>query len=669
MPSAEAQARVWVIKALAKALRLEVDSLHVQQYVRDLPSLSAAGAAVGLSFETATENGVPRATLGTAESGWAPSVVLEQRGDEWLVERPGEGARWTHQREFSQDGAAPTQWVTAVPSAPLHALSHHQSPGQRLWALLRLERDDLVAIVAYASVVGLLTLATPLAVQALVSSVAFGTLLQPIVVLSTLLLAALGFQAVIRALQTQVVELIQERLFIRTSMDLAWRLPRVKRAAAEHSTGLSAETVNRFFDVVTLQKTSSFLLTDGIATVLQVAIGVLVLAFYHPALLGFAAVLVVLIVLVIVTPWRMGLLTSIEESKAKYGIAAWLQTLASSTALFRGSESAQFAIDRADALTRRYLDSRRRHFRILFGQTIGGLALQVFASAALLGLGGWLVLQRELTLGQLIAAELIVTSVTSGLAKSGKLLDSAYDLLTSLDKIGHMLDLPIEDESRVEAIPFEGPLRVEVQQAADEGHSPLSFDVAPGARLAIVGAEGHPLAEWLASLRVPASGSVSLNGVETSRARESEVCEQISLIQRRDIFEGSVLENVTAGRQSISTLEARAALETVGLLTTLRALPDGLDTRLQAHGFPLSQPNIVQLLVARAIVGRPCLIVINKSLESLDSETRARCVAALTNPAASWTLICLVADAAVALRTACNDVRQLGELASSKELS
>ena len=662
LPLSEAQSKIWLIKALASALRLELDPLHVQQSVRDLPSLRAAGASCGLLLDDAKAGGVPRASAGTAASGWAPVLVREERGEALLVERPGEPGQWLQRSVL--DAWADAEWVTAVPSAPLEALSHQPRPAQRLWALLRLERDDLAVIVAYAAVVGLLTLATPLAVQALVGSVAFGTLLQPIFVLSMILLAALTFQGLFRALQTQLVELIQERLFIRASMDLAWRLPRVKRLT-KHPFG--AEAVNRFFEVVTLQKTSSQLLTDGIATVLQVGIGVLVLAFYHPALLGFALVLVVFIGLVVVTPWRLGLATSIDESKAKYGVAAWLQTLASVTAIFRGTEGAQFAVDRADALTRRYLESRRRHFRVVFGQTVGGLGLQIIASASLLGLGGWLVVQRELTLGQLIAAELIVASITSGLAKSGKVLDAANDLMTSIDKLGHVLDVPIEDESLVEAIPLEGPLSVEVQAVAHEGYLPLSFTVAPGARLAIIGALGHPLAEWLAGLRAPSSGSVVLNGVETSRARASAVCEQVSLIQRGDLFDGSVLENVAVGRQSISALEARAALDAVGLLETVRLLPDGLDAPLLSTGFTLSQANVVQLLVARAIAGRPRLIVINESLEVLDSVTRLKCVAALTNPAARWTLVCLVSDAAVELRNACHDVRHLSDLTQRRE--
>ncbi len=654
-PATQTAAAVWVVEALARALRLAIDPLEVRRHARDTHSLVEAGGAVGLSIEQAgLEGPLPLATLGSAENGWRPALIRDRQGSRVLVERPEGEPAWVDAASLPLD----LQWVSAVVSAPLHDLAHHPSPGQRAWQLLRLEGDEVKVVALYAAVVGLLTVATPIAVQALVGSVAFGAVaLQPLVVLSLLLLVALTFQAVLQALQTRLVESIQERLFVRTAMDLAWRLPRVTREEVDH--GFGAETVNRFFDVVTLQKTASALLTDGIATILQVAIGVLVLAFYHPTLLAFAVVLVGSLMVVVGVPWQRGLATSVEESAAKYGVAAWLQTVASSTAAFRGAGGAQFAVERADALTRRYLDARRRHFVVLFGQTAGVLGLVVIASALVLGLGGWLVVQRELTLGQLVAAELIVAAITSSLAKSPKLLDHSYDLLTSLDKLGHLLDLPIEAEVRGEQIPGAGAIPVEVHRAREGDHAPISLAVTAGARLAMVGTERSALAEWLAGLRLPDSGSVVLNGVETSRARTPLLREHVALIAGGDLFEGTVLENVLVGRPSVTTAEARAALEQVGLLDHLRSLPEGLDTPLAHTGAPLTPSEVVQVLVARALAGTPRLIVVNLPLDVLDPARRQRCVAALTRADAPWTLVAMVPDASVALAQACEQVRSL----------
>lgn len=667
-----AQLTAWAVETLAAAVGVETDPLRVRQLGREsfgaraevsdellTSTVVAAAASARVSVqpvivEPATVQSAPLPLLCCAGGG---VVVTQRRGAELLVHRPDHDPRWMSvEALFEVLGPGSHPWLTAVPAAPLQDLGGadqgaHFSPARRLLALLNLERDDLQVIVIYAVAVGLLTLALPVAVQALVGTVAFGTLLQPIVVLTLMLLAALSFQATLRALQTRVVESLQQRVFVRTAADLAWRLPRVTRETAD--TGFGPESVNRFFDVITVQKTASVLLTDGLATALQISIGLVVLAFYHPALLAFDLVLLLLALAVVVLPFRRGLKTSIDESYAKYDVAAWLEELARPGSALRGAAGASFAAERADALTGRYLEARRKHFGVLFGQTLGALGLQVFASAALLGLGGWLVVQQSLTLGQLVAAELIVAAVASSLAKLGKLLDSAYDLLTSLDKLGHLVDLPIEDPSRGEPVPGQGAVRVEVHGAREGEQAAIDLEVPAGGRLAVVGAEGHPLGEWLGALRVPNQGAVSLNAVETSRARSPALRDRLAFVQHGDFFEGTVLENLTLGRVGVTTADARAALERVGLLDEVRSLSGGLDARLTHDGAPLTPSQLTRLLVARALAGAPRLIVMQESLESLDPAARALCVSALTRPGAPWTLVALVTDSSAALARAC----------------
>lgn len=667
-----AQLTAWAVQTLAAAVGVETDPLQVRQLGREafgaraevsdeLLSRTVAAAAASarvhvqpVIVEPANLESAPLPLLSCAGGG---VVVTERRRAEFLVHRPAQDPSWmSAEALFEVLGAGSHPWLTAVPAAPLQDLSGavhgaHPSPARRLLALVHLERDDLQVIVIYAVAVGLLTLALPIAVQALVGTVAFGTLLQPIVVLSLMLLAALTFQATVRALQARVVESLQQRVFVRTATDLAWRLPRVTRETAD--SGFGPESVNRFFDVLTVQKTASVLLTDGLATFLQISIGLVVLAFYHPALLAFDLVLLLLALAVVVLPFRRGLKTSIDESYAKYEVAAWLEALARPGSVLRGAAGASFAAERADALTGRYLEARRRHFAVVFGQTLGSLGLQVFASAALLGLGGWLVVQQSLTLGQLVAAELIVAAVASSLAKLGKLLDAAYDLLTALDKLGHLVDLPIEDPSRGEPVPGQGAVRVEVHGAREGDQPALDLEVAAGGRLAVVGAEGHPLGEWLGALRVPGEGAVSFNAVETSRARSPALRDRLALVQHGDFFEGTVLENLTLGRAGVTTADARAALERVGLLDEVRALPGGLDARLTHDGAPLTPSQLTRLLVARALAGAPRLIVMQASLESLEPAARALCVSALTRPGAPWTLVALVTDSGAALARAC----------------
>ncbi|MDP1823017.1 MAG: ABC transporter ATP-binding protein [Archangium sp.] len=599
--------------------------------------LVAAPADLGAAALETTELPIVNLTGGLA--------VVSRAGSRYELARPGSPPEQVSADEArAAAAAAGGTWLTAAPAVPLQALAQtadheHLSPLERLRGLMHLERDDLWVVVIYAAAVGLFTLATPIAVQSLVGSVAFGTLLQPIVVLSLLLLVALGFQAGLKALQTRVVESVQQRVFARTALDLAWRLPRMKPEAE----GVGPEAANRFFEVVTIQKATAVLLTDGIATVLQIAIGMLVLAFYHPTLFAFDIVLMVIAALLVFAPARRGLSTSIDESYAKYEVAEWLQQLARSGQAFRGAGAAGMALERADALTRRYLTARNAHFAVLFRQALGTLGLQVFASAALLGLGGWLVVRRELTLGQLVAAEIIVTTVTSSIAKLGKLLESTYDLLTSLDKMGHVLDLPIEEDRHPERLPGQGPLRVDLATPAH------SLTVKAGERVALAVPPGHAVADWLAGLRVPTEGVVRLNGVETRRARSADLHEDVVVIGLQGLFRGSVLENVTVGRDRITALEVRAALTRVELLDELNALPQGIDTVIDDEGRPLDASQALRVLVARALAGVPRLIVVNASLDGIGPRERQAVIAALTREGAPWTLISLVADAACPL--------------------
>lgn len=563
------------------------------------------------------------------------------------------------------DPDAPAEWLVAAPVTPLDPISSatlratpgrddhhgdHPSPLARLRALLRTERDDLWVVLIYAIAVGLLSLATPVAVQALVNSVAFGALLQPIVVLTVIVSAVLGFAALLRALQVRVVEAIQRRLFVRVALDLAHRLPRVDVRGLDGRYG--PELVNRFFDVLTVQKSAAIFLLDGLGLVLQTSIGMLVLAFYHPALLALDAVLLAAALFVVVYLGRGGTASSVEESKAKYAVAAWLEEVARHPHALRATSGAAFAQEHADALTRSYLAARRAHFRLVYRQIVGSLWLQVAASAALLGVGGALVIGRQLTLGQLVAAEIIVTTVVASFAKLGKHLETWYDLLAAADKLGHLADLPLEarhgdadfdtDRRGAGVRLHDVTYRYPAGPAALEG---LALTIAPGARVALTGPSGAgktTLAALLFGLRLPSAGYLEVDGVDTREASPAELRERVAVLgQSLEVIDGTILDNVFAGRTGLTRRDAWEALERVGLAQKVRGLTEGLDTHVAASGAPLSHGEAQRLMVARAVAAHPRLLVVDGALGGLDASSRAVVEAALFDTAAPWTLVVL----------------------------
>jgi putative ABC transport system ATP-binding protein len=540
------------------------------------------------------------------------------------------------------------------------AVSHdhheHLPPLERLIELMRPERRDLWLILALAIGSGLLALVPPVTVQALVNTVAMGGMGQPLAVLATLLFIFLAFYGFVFVLDSYLVELVQRRIFVRLAADLAHRLPQVSWEVHERQHG--AELVNRFFDVLTVQKVGSALLLDGVIIVTQAIIGLLLLAFYHPFLLAFDIVLLVGIAVVMFVLVRGAVPTAIDESISKYALVAWLEDVARNPWTFKSDGGPDLAIERTDVLAHDYLRARRSHFRLMLRLIIGLVSLYAIASTALLSIGGYLVIDAQLTLGQLVAAELIVTAVLASLVKFGKHLEGFYDLMAGVDKIGHLLDQPLERE-RGAAPDFAGPVSL-VMRDVFFAYGPkrpvfsgLELAIRPGERVALFGGPGSgksTLVDLLYGLHQPDSGYIEIDGVELGTLRLDALRSRIAVVGGRlEVVTDSLFENVRLGRTHIGPAEVERALAAVGLLKDAMNLPEaGLETELGPNGSPLSTAQTRLLLLARAIAGRPALLIVDGFLDEMDEAGRRSAAAALFAAEAPWTLLVLTCDAAVA---------------------
>jgi ABC-type bacteriocin/lantibiotic exporter with double-glycine peptidase domain len=540
--------------------------------------------------------------------------------------------------------------------------SVHPSPLTRLWQMVQPEFSDVGILLVVGLAVALLATAVPIAGQQLVRTVTFGTLYQPIIVLSMLLLMFLGFMGALQAMSVVVVELIQRRLFARTVADLSLRLPRADFMALQTANG--PELINRFLDITTVQKVVAGLLVDGLALVLTTVIGMTLLAFYHPFLLGYNLLLLALLLVVVLILGRGGTQTAISESFEKYRIAGWLEEMARCPLAFRLAGGANFALARADRLTAGYLHARHRHFRVLIRQILSLFAIQALASTTLLGLGGYLVMHEQLTLGQLVAAELIVTMIVGSFAKLAKHIEGFFDLMAAMDKLGHVIDLPLERGGHSLRVLPDVPLaelrsaRFALRSESDHATrsqsvkgTPLSIE--SGQHLAVLGKSGSGkshLADLLYGLKPPTDGTVLIGGCDVRELTPEVLRRHVALIRSVEVIAGSLEENVHFGRSEVDSAQIRLALQLAALHDEVASLSDGLHCVLTNDGGPLSGSQQARLMIARALAGRPKLLVIDGLVDQLPDDLLNRLLANLLGTETGSTLLVFTGREDVAKR-------------------
>ena len=625
--------------------------------VAEAAGLRVLQPSPGASLHDKLQSGFP---LVQARPGGGWRVVRFVRalgpGKVELIDYPGEGKiRVVPEADITPAEGEPPFW-TVDPAAPGGAMliprtgDGHAGPVDRIWRLMQVERDDILVVLIYGLCMGILALATPLTVQVLINTVAFGALQQPIILLAGLLLVSLAMAAGLGSLQRMVVETIQQRVFTQLVADLAWRLPRVKRAVFDSKYG--PELVNRFFDVLTVQKSASALLLQGVDAALQALVGMMLLGFYHPMLLAFDIFLLVAVAFVWGVLGRGAQRTAITESYAKFAVAGWLEEVARHPSLFKLQVGPQLAIERADSLARDYLTARRAHFRLYLRQFIGTLLLQGVAGAGLLGVGGSLVVAGELSLGQLVAAEFVVATVLHAFVKFAEKLETWYDLVAAVDKLGHLVELPTERVDGVD-LPADGPgLSVRLEGVRFGWSQPVldgvDLRIEAGAHVVMEGPAGSgksTLVDLLLGFREPQAGRVELGGEDLRDLRLADIRENALLLRGIEVVGVTIADNVAWEEHRPDRGVVREALEQVGLLDDLMRLPKALETVLTPDGAPLSDGQLRRLLVARAIVARPRLLIVDHLLDGLAAGEARELLRWLTDARFGWTLLVLTRDA------------------------
>jgi ABC-type bacteriocin/lantibiotic exporter with double-glycine peptidase domain len=528
------------------------------------------------------------------------------------------------------------------------------SPFMRLISILGPERKEIFYILSYAVFVGIIGLSLPLGVQSLVGFISSGQVVTSAVILVIFILAGIVLSGLMTIFQLEMVERLQQKLFARTAFSFANRVPQLKMEAVLKY--YPPELMNRFFDTLTLQKGVPVLLIDLSAAVLQVVFGVILLTFYHPLFIAFGVVLSLLLYIVIRLTGRHAVRTALEESDYKYKVANWLEELARSLSTFKLSGDSTLAIDRTDKYVGGYIGAREKHFRVLRMQYYSFVIFKTVITALLLILGITLIVDRQLNLGQFVAAEIVIILIMNSIEKIILKIDDVYDIMAGVEKISKVTELPVEEygDHRIEVTPGRG-LSLSVQglsfrypDRTTYAIDSLDFEVRSGERLCITGSNGSgksTLIELLLGMFTPTAGKIAYEGVSLKQLHRPSLMNLIgNYVSEDTLFDGTVYDNIVLGRRSIRSEDIRWAIDVAGISEFIDSLPEGIHTRLVGGSARLPESIIHKLIMARNVVERPALLIVDDFLLGVEYSEKRRILDVLMDQRHGWTVLLISND-------------------------
>lgn len=530
------------------------------------------------------------------------------------------------------------------------------SPAKRLVKLLGTERKEIGYILVYAVIIGLVSLILPLGLQTTVELISGGVFFSSVYILIGLVILGVLITGILQVVQMTLVEHLQRRIFTKAAFEFAYRIPRIRMESLFKN--YTPELVNRFFDVITIQKGLPKLLIDLSSAGIQILFGVVLLSLYHPFFVFFSFFLVLVLSLILYLTGSPGLNSSLKESKYKYKVVQWLEELARAMNSFKLSGNTELPIKRADSTVSSYLKYRKTHFNILLVQFSSFVLFKVAVTGGLLIMGTILVINREITLGQFVASEVIIILVLNAVEKILMYMDVVYDLLTAVDKVSHLTDLPLDRNGG-----FDFP-----KHLSKNGYSVsitnldysyehntktkvidnINLQIQSGERVCIAGTSGSgksTLTNIIAGIYTDYTGGVSVNGFSLRDLDLTHLRDKIGKnISAEDLFDGTLYENLTLDKPGITIEDVQHALVQVGLKETVDALPDGLHTHVLSAGKGLSDSMIHRIILARCLAKKPSLLILNDFFTGLSKAERLQLIRCVINPENKWTLLVVSSD-------------------------
>ncbi|WP_068474420.1 peptidase domain-containing ABC transporter [Saccharicrinis aurantiacus] len=501
-------------------------------------------------------------------------------------------------------------------------------PLKRFLNLLKVEKQEIFSIYVYAIFNGLVSLSLPLGVQAIINLISGGQVSTSWIVLVTIVVLGVALNGGMQIMQMTISENIQQKLFARSAFDFAYRIPRIKLKAFDDE--YAPELTNRFFDTLTVQKGLSKILLDFSSAILQVVFGLILLSIYHSYFILYSITFLIVVFIIFRYTAKKGLITSLKESTYKYKVAHWLEELARTQDTFKMAPDSSLPLGKTDEAVSGYLKYRKSHFKTLVIQFISLVSFKVVMTAGLLIIGGLLVIGQKMNIGQFVAAEIIILMIITSIEKIMQIIETIYDVLTSVEKMGSIADMPLDceegeniDISKTKAFDIKvSDLSYSFSEVeGTEVIKNINVDIKAGENICIAGYHGSGksiLIKHLGGLYDNYSGRILFNGVSLKNWKKGELrCQIGSCLSKEEIFAGSIMDNITLGKPGVGKLEVVKVAKVLGIASFIETQKNSYETLLIAEGKNLPKSVRLKIILARSIVAKSQLILLGDLFNQL----------------------------------------------------
>jgi ATP-binding cassette subfamily B protein len=503
-----------------------------------------------------------------------------------------------------------------------------QFSSRKLFQYITKEKKDVGNIYIYAILSGLVQLSIPIGIQAIVSFVMGATMVTSLYILIGFVVLGTFLVGFFRIRVMQIIEKIQQKIFVEYALAFAEKLPRINLTASKKY--YLPELVNRFFDAPNLQKAIAKLLLEIPTALIQIVFGILLLSFYHPWFLVFGAMVVMIVILIFRFSMNSGIQSSIEESDKKYEVVSWLEDIAGSVKTFKINSRANTHLTGTDNRVVDYLQHRTSHFKVLLFQYWTIVGFKVLITLLMLGIGVYLLVNQQLNIGAFIAAEIVVLTILTAVEKLIKSLESYYDVITSLTKLSKVTELAEERNADIELNPSKNGVEVAFKEVMFQfgDQKPilrnLNFSI-PANSLTVIrgklGAGKSLLLNMMAGFYEPANGSILFDKVPLKNLDKSSFRDMTGIyLKDMTVIKGSLLDNIILGRQNLDTQDVLALAEEWGIGDFSSQFTGGFLTVLSETDTELSFSSRKKILLLRAMLGRKRLLLLEDPVDGMNEE-------------------------------------------------